>query len=158
MAAWKFPLTSLMFAAIFCLTGCEPKKGGSPPMKPEHHDAEEGPHGGAIAEWEGHGVHLHAEFTVKHEAEEATVYILGEDEKTAKPIAVTEISVTLKDPAVTIKLAAAPEKDDPKGMASRFVGKEKALKDPKDYEGTIGAMIDGKKFEGSFKEKSSHHH
>lgn len=156
MTAWKTLLAFSVFAVALGISGCE-HKGGTPPTKPEQHDAEAGPHGGAIAEWEGHGVHMHAEFTVKHEAEEATVYILGEDEKTAKPITATEITVTLKKPAVTFKLAAAPEKGDPKGLASRFVGKEKALKTEMDYEGTISAEIDGKKFEGKFKEKSDHH-
>ena len=47
-----------------------------------------GPHDGTLADWGGGKYHV--EFTVDHDKQEATVYILGGDEKTPSPIKVRQ--------------------------------------------------------------------
>lgn len=50
----------------------------------EGHSHGKGPHGGAVADWGGGAYHV--EFMVNHQTQEATVYVLGSDAKTAAPI------------------------------------------------------------------------
>ena len=49
-----------------------------------------GPHDGTLADWGGGKYHV--EFTVDHEKQEATVYVLGSDEKSPAPIKTDKIS------------------------------------------------------------------
>ena len=57
-----------------------------------------GPHEGAVADWGGGKFHV--EFTVDHDKQEATVYILGDDEKTATPIKAATILLKYQRPEV----------------------------------------------------------
>src|SRR5436190_17809198 len=113
MTRWKTLLASSLFAAILGAAGCGDRS--TSPTKPEEKHGEVGPHKGAIAEWD-ESDETHAEYTVDHKAKEATVYILDGEIKKAKPIAAKEITVTLKDPPVTFKLVAVPDKGDAAGM------------------------------------------
>ena len=99
-----------------------------PATKPDAHadHPSHGPHGGALAEWGDE--EYHAEFTVDHPTQQATVYILDGTAKKAKPIAAKRLTATLKTtPPVTVTLDAAPQAGDPPGQASRFAGKAAAL-------------------------------
>src|SRR5688572_788019 len=55
-----------------------------------------GPHGGTVTDWGGGAYHL--EFTVEHDKKQATVYVLGSDEKTPAPIKASKIHLVINDP------------------------------------------------------------
>ena len=94
-----------------CMVGCD-NKTASPtsqnpasdaqssqnPHKVEGHSHGAGPHDGTIADWGGGKYHV--EFTVDHDKQEATVFLLGTDEKTPSPIAAEEIQLSIKSPAM----------------------------------------------------------
>ena len=54
------------------------------PVAGEHPAHGAGPHGGTLTDWGGGAYHV--EFTVDHDKKEATVYIVGSDEKSPSPI------------------------------------------------------------------------
>src|SRR5262249_47806329 len=124
-------------AGLLAVVGCN--KGGNEERAaataaPKHDHPDGGPHGGALVEWGDEEYHL--EFTVDHKAQEATVYVLAGDAKTAKPIKTKELTLTLKlAPPVLIKLAASPQSGDPAATSSRFVGKHAALGVEQEFRG-----------------------
>jgi hypothetical protein len=132
------------------------KQDGKTPHVHDHPD--HGPHGGALAEWGEE--EYHAEFTVDHAKKQATVYILDGSAKKAAPIAAETINLTLTHakPAVEITLKADPDKDDPKGKSSRFVGTHDKLGEERPFEGEISAKIDDKPYTGSFHEEEEDEH
>lgn len=111
-----------------------------------------GPHDGTIADWGGGKFHV--EFTVDHEKQQATVYILGADEKTPTPIDASEIDISIVDPMMQFTLLAAPEESDPPGKASRFVGEHEKLAVVQEYAGTISGVVDGTPYSGDFAEEA----
>jgi hypothetical protein len=116
-----------------------------------HDHPSEGPHHGPLAEWGEE--EFHAEFTVDHKAQEATVYILDRSAKKAKPIEAKSVTLTLKvQPPVTLTLEAKPQERDPAGKSSRFVGKHAALGKEMEFTGTISGEVDGKPYAGDFKQ------
>ena len=114
-----------------------------------------GPHDGTLADWGGGKYHV--EFTVDHDKQEGTVYILGDDEKSPSPIKAEEIQLSIKDPAMQVTLKAMPQDGDPEGTASRFVGNHESLGVVQEYEGTITGVIDGTPYSGNFKEEPHGH-
>ena len=114
-----------------------------------------GPHDGTLADWGGGKYHV--EFTVDHNKQEATVYILGDDEKTPTPIKAEEIQLSIKDPMMQVTLKAVPLEGEPDGSASRFVGNHKSLGVVMEYAGTITGVIDGTPYSGDFKEEPHEH-
>lgn len=121
----------------------------------EGHSHGEGPHDGTIADWGGGKYHV--EFTVDHDKQEAAVYVLGSDEKTATPISAEEIQLSIKDPPMQVALKASPQEGDPEGAASRFVGNHEGLGVVQEYEGTIMGVVDDTPYSGNFKEVSHAH-
>ncbi len=119
------------------------------------HTHGEGPHGGVVSDWGGGKYHV--EFTVDHDKQEATVYILGDDEKTAVPVDAAEIIVAIKDPAFQVVLQASPQAGDPEGTASRFVGNHESLGIVREFEGSISAVVSGTPYSGNFKEEAHDH-
>ena len=127
-------------------------KGGG--KEPEHsHGA--GPHGGPLAEWGAEA--YHAEFTVAHAKQEVTVFILGGDAKTLAPITADKILLTIKRPKFQVELSATPQDSDPKGKASRFVGKHANFGKEQPFAGTISGEVNGKPYAGDFKEAAHEH-
>jgi hypothetical protein len=61
--------------------------------------------------------------------------------------------VKIVDPAIEIELKPEPQKDDPQGKSSRFVGKHPKLAKEQEFEGDIIGMVDGKLLKGHFKEE-----
>lgn len=121
----------------------------------EHnHDHEEGPHGGAIVDWDGGK--YHAEFTVDHDKQQATVYLMGPDAST--PLAMKlkdgEILLTIKEPAIQVTLKAQPQKGEADGKASVYVGTHKDLATKREFEGTLSAEHNGNGLSGPFKEEA----
>ena len=121
----------------------------------EGHSHAPGPHGGAFVDWGGGKFHV--EFLVDHENQEAATYVYGSDEKTPSPINATEISLTIKEPSLTIALKPVPQNGDPDGSASCFVGKHEILAKAQEYEGSLSGVVDGTPFSGKFKEDSHDH-
>lgn len=115
-----------------------------------------GPHDGTIVDWGGGKFHV--EFTVDHEKQQATVYILGTDEKTPVPISTESIEVSISEPEMLITLQASPQESEPQGQASRFVGSDEKLGTVKEYAGTITGLIDGTPYSGDFKEEAHGDH
>jgi hypothetical protein len=142
----------LGLALLGLVAGCghdhkhDPKK-----EKDSHsdHSHGKGPHGGAIADFGKY----HIEFDVDHKKEEAVVYVLKADMKTAAPIAAEKLTVKIKDPAIEIELKPAPQKGDPEGKASRFTGKHPKLAKEQEFEGEVTGLVDGKLHRGEFKEE-----
>lgn len=110
-----------------------------------------GPHDGTVADWGGGKFHV--EFTVDHDKQEGTVYILGADEKTATPIDAADIELSITDPVMQVTLKAVPQDSDPAGKSSRFVGNHEKLGVVQEYAGTISGVIDGTPYSGDFKEE-----
>jgi hypothetical protein len=109
-----------------------------------------GPHGGAVADWGGGAYHV--EFTVDHGRKEATVYVLGSDGKTAKPIKAEKITLSIDDPAFQVGLAAQPQGGEPAGESSRFVGKHENLGIVREFSGSITGELGGTPYAADFVE------
>lgn len=123
--------------------------------KHEHPSA--GPHKGALAEWGEEEYHV--EVTFDHKAKAVIIYILDEKAKKAKPIAASEVVLTIKGkPPVTLKVKANPEKDDPKGTSSRFAGTHDIFGKHQDFQGTVSGKVGNKPYSGDFKAKHDHDH
>ncbi|QDU92560.1 hypothetical protein [Lignipirellula cremea] len=120
------------------------------------HGHRAGPHDGVVADWGGGKFHV--EFTVDHSQQEATVYILGDDEKTPAPISAEEIQLSIKDPVMQVALKASPQEGDAEGSASRFVGTNEGLGVVQEYEGTITGVVDGTPYSGDFQEEAHGDH
>lgn len=146
-------------ASLILATGCSGS--GATPVAatrvakgstaPHGHGA--GPHDGALADW-GDGDY-HVEFTVDHDKKQATVYVLGSNEKTAVPIKAKDGQLTLNidEPAFQVVLKAVPETKDPEGTSSRFVGTHDSLGIVREFSGTISGEADGVPYVGRFKEE-----
>jgi len=116
----------------------------------QRHSHGAGPHDGAVADWGGGKFHV--EFTVNHDKKEATVHILGADQKTPVPIDAKEIQLDIEDPKLTAKLIAKPLDGEADGKSSRFVGNHDSLSVVKEYKGTISGTVDGTPYSGNFEE------
>lgn len=114
-----------------------------------------GPHDGTLADWGGGKYHV--EFTVDHNKQQATVYILGGDEKTPAPIRTDEIQLSINDPVMQVTLKAVPQDGDPEGSSSRFVGNHESLGVVQEYAGTITGVVDGTPYSGDFTEEPHGH-
>lgn len=121
----------------------------------EGHGHAPGPHDGTLVDWGGGAYHV--EFTVDHAKQQATVYILGSDEKTPEPIVAEAVLLTIKDPKLQIELSPQPQEGDPEGKSSRFVGTHEGLATVKEYEGTLSAAVDGTPYAGNFTEEAHGH-
>ena len=167
-------LTSILFVAVATVSGCNKDSrttddAANEPGTHVHADgtvhkdseSEEGhshdnpPHGGTITVWGVEKYHL--EFTVDHDKQEATVYILGDDVKTALPIATDEMTLAIKDPSFQVVLTASPQEGDPDGQSSRFVGNHESLRIVQEYEGAIFGKIGDTPYSGNFNEGPHDH-
>ena len=119
----------------------------------DHGDHGPGPHGGTVADWGGGKYHV--EFTVDHPKQQATVYILGSDEKSPVPVKAKDdqLLLTVKEPAFQVPLKADPQKGDADGKASRFVGTHEKLGKEQEFAGTISGEVNGTPYAGDFKEE-----
>jgi hypothetical protein len=122
----------------------------------EGHAHGAGPHEGTVADWGGGKYHV--EFTVDHDKQQATVYILGSDEKSPTPIDAASIELSIKDPEMQVTLQASPQDSDPAGKSSRFVGTHEKLGVVQEYAGTMTGVVDGTPYSGDFKEEAHGDH
>jgi hypothetical protein len=116
----------------------------------------EGPHGGVVTDWGGGAYHV--EFTVDHDKKEATVYILGSDEKTPAPIKADKLLLSINEPEFQAELKAQPLEGEAEGMSSRFVGTNDNLGIVREFAGTISGEVDGTPYAGDFKEEPHGEH
>lgn len=143
---------ALMALALASLLGS-----GKASAQDKHEHPATGPHKGALAEWGEEEYHV--EVTFDHKNKTAVIYILDGSAKKAKPIAAREIVLTIKGkPPVTLKVLAAPDKDDPQGSSSRFAGKHDLFGKHQDFEGTVSGKVGNKPYSGDFKAKHDHDH
>lgn len=131
-------------------------KGQSHDHSAEGHAHGVGPHDGTIADWGGGTYHV--EFTVDHDKQQASVYILGSDEKTPAPIDAESIELSISDPAMQVTLQPEPQQGDPEGMSSRFVGTHEKLAVVQEYAGTMTGVVEGTPYSGDFKEQPHDDH
>ena len=165
----RFALNTSLMLTLTLAVGCgeadkpapapnsTPTPAASTPAKDDHghkhaaHGA--GPHEGAVADWGGGKFHV--EFTVDHDKQEATVYVLGDDEKTPAPIKAADgkLLLSIKEPSFQVELTAMPLDGEAEGTASRFVGKNEKLGVVQEFEGTISGEVEGTPYAGDFKEE-----
>jgi hypothetical protein len=148
-------LTSVLTVCGLSLLGCSEKPAPAPSTTTPAastggHAHGAGPHGGAVADWGGGAYHV--EFTVDHDKKEATVYVLGSDGHTAKPIKAEKITLSIDDPAFQVDLAARPQDGEPDGESSRFVGKHENLGIVREFAGSITGELDGTPYAADFAE------
>lgn len=166
-------ITTMFLASIFSVVGCN-QKTVAPTVATDDHGHEHaagedhadhnvaghghgaGPHDGTVADWGGGKYHV--EFTVDHDKQEGTVYILGSDEKSPVAIDAESIDLSINDPVMQVTLAAAPQDSDPTGKASRFIGNHEKLGVVQEYAGTISGVVDGTPYSGDFKEEPHDDH
>jgi hypothetical protein len=110
-----------------------------------------GPHAGTIADWGGGKYHV--ELTVDHDQQQATVYILGSDERSPTPIDASSIELSIIEPAMQVILQASPQAGDPEGKSSRFIGTDEKLGVVQEYAGTLTGVVDGTPYSGDFQEE-----
>lgn len=156
---------AMMIAATGCNSGKAPEKGGGGKevakggkkdlKKGEEGHPHEGPHGGPLAEWGEE--EFHVEFTVDHKKQEARIYVLGPNAKTPVPVKTPKLMLSLKEPAIQLELIADPQKGEPAGSSSVFVGKHEKLSVERNFAGNIAGEVNGKRYEGDFKEDEHDH-
>ena len=127
--------------------------GGQKDKKKDDPHHEKGPHGGPIAEWGDEKYHV--EITVDNAKKTATAYILDGDAKKASPIKADSIKVTFTSvkPALQVVLKADPDKGDPKGSSSRFVGTNDKLADKIHLKGSVSGKVGDLPYAGDFELK-----
>lgn len=114
-----------------------------------------GPHDGAVADWGGGKYHV--EFTVDHEKKEATVYVLGSDEKTPAPVKADRLLLSIEQPAFQVELLPSPLEGETDG-ASRYVGTHDSLGVVQEFTGTISGEVEGTPYAGEFAEEAHADH
>jgi hypothetical protein len=151
------PVALLLFLFV---VGCGPTA-TSPPVapsgkaeEPAHNHPSAGPHGGPLVEWGADDLHL--EVMIDRPTATATVYVLGEDAKTAVPVTAKTLTLTVNgEPPTVVTLTATPQDGDTteKG-SSRFVGKHDALKKEERLSGSVSGQVAENKYTGKFREKA----
>lgn len=119
------------------------------------HSHGDAPHDGTLADW-GAGEY-HVEFTVDHEKQQATVYILGDDAKTPVSVRADKVLLSIKEPRVQTDLLPVPQEGDAEGTSSRFVGTHEALGVVQEFAGVISAEVDGTPYSANFEEEAHGH-
>ena len=154
--------------------GCQPPSGPAKSVAPaaekddhdhgpgghSHAGHGAGPHDGTLADWGGGKYHV--EFTVDHDKKEATIYVLGSDEKSPSPVKTTDgkLLLSITEPAFQVELTASPLEGEADGTASRYVGQHESLGIVREFAGTISAEIEGTPYAADFKEEphGAHEH
>lgn len=153
-------------AAIQFAVGCAPAPTPAPPPSTTppatanahghdhpHSGHGAGPHEGTLADWGGGKYHV--EFTVDHDKQEATVYVLGGDEKTPAAIAAKDgkLLLTIIEPSFQVELMASPLEGEAENTASRYVGLHENLGIVREFAGSISGEVDATPYAGDFKEE-----
>lgn len=126
----------------------------------EHAGHEHGPHEGEMIELAGGK--FHAELLHDHDTHTTTIYLLGEDAKTAAPIDAKELTmnVVVDGKPTQFSLPADAEASDPDGKSSKFELSDEGLCSALDTEGAkarLNAQIDGQAVTGDVPEHGHDH-
>ena len=149
-----------LIGVVALLAGCgdrpQPSENESSPAAASQADAPAhshgaGPHGGAVADWGGGEYHV--EFTVDHDARQATVYVLGGDAKSPAPIGAESLQLSISEPVFQVDLAPAPQAGDDAAASSRFVGQHENLGVVREFSGTISGEVGAIPYAGDFSEE-----
>ena len=143
--------------ALMVVSGCAKPTAeqGGPSAEPAPASAESkphthgsGPNGGVVFDLGAQ----HAEFTVDHDKQQATILFFE------RPVAATGLILNIQETKtahgttvapMTVTLAATDAAD---GKAAKFVGTDPGIGNVADFAGTVSGEIDGKPASGDFKE------
>lgn len=116
---------------------------------------EVGPNKMPVAEWGDEEYHVEVIPDAKAGTVTLLVYGNHDDLHKAKRKAIDAkgLTVAFKSPALTVKAAPSPDKGDPAGKSSRFVGKADGLEKLTKIEGTVSGKVGPKVYSGDFKQK-----
>lgn len=140
-------------------TGCDKAAAPTVPAKADDkkkddkhgvHEHGTGPHGGVIfdlGKW-------HAEFKPNHEKKEATVWILGMDEKTPAPVKAEKLRLVVANAKPKIEIDLLPTEKGADGAAHTFTGKHDGFGVEMEYKGTVSFQIGEKPYTGDFEEET----
>jgi hypothetical protein len=107
-----------------------------------------------IVEWGGEDYHL--ELLTDRTTGEVVVYVLDGSAKKVTTIPTQSITLSLVgSPPIVQTLEAKPQDGDPMGQTSRYVGQNEALKKDGTLTGAISGEVNGKKYSGEFKVRST---
>ena len=155
-------LTALSLIAAFA--GCnsrddefKPVAENQPAVEEEHHEHEEGPHGGHIIDL---GDHDYRAEIVMAEDRALTIYLLQHD--TDDPLAVdpagASLALLVDEKPVTVELEPQPQESDPEGQSSVFVvaaeNVPESITDEEALEGNLIVKVGDKQYTGAIE----HHH
>jgi hypothetical protein len=152
---------ALVAIGLLSAAGCSGNKDASKPIVKgkgtEHAHPDKGPHGGPLAEWGDEDFHV--EYVFDRDKKQVTYYILDGEAAKAMPVEAESVTLVLTHvtPQVDVTLKPEPEKADPEGKSSRFVGTHDALGEKGPFKGLIRGKIAGKKepYEDMFTEKAA---
>ncbi len=150
---WKTLTAAVLGLSLVWAAGCDPKKNTQKPdqKKDEDHAHGTGPHEGVVFDFGGGK--WHGEFLPDHDKKEATVWILGADEKTAAPIKAEKLRLVVSNTNPKIEIDLLPTDKGADGSASTFTGKHDGFGVKMEYKGTVTFTLDGKQYSGDFEEK-----
>lgn len=162
----RFTYSMLLLATLAVMVGCSEKTQRPADRSPstpaidsgageEGHSHGEGPNGGVVADWGGGKYHV--EFTVDHEAQQATVYVLDSDAQSLAPVKAESLLLTINDPSFQVELQSVPLEGEAEGTSSRFVGKHENLGIVQEFAGTISGMVEETPYAGDFQEEPHDH-
>ena len=117
----------------------------------DDHGHGNGPHGGVVFDFGGGK--YHGEFKPSHPDKNATLWILGSDEKTAAPDKVEKVRLVVSNTTPKIEIDLMPSDKNADGAASTFVGKDPGFGVEMEYKGTVTFTLNGKQYSGDFEEK-----
>lgn len=150
---WKMLTAAVLGLGLIWATGCdkkaEPTK--ADPKKEEEHAHGTGPHGGVVFDFGGGK--YHGEFKPDHGKKNATVWILGADEKTFAPIKAEKLKLIVSNTNPKIEIDLTPTDKSADGAASAFVGTNDGFGVEMEYKGIVTFSLGGKQFSGDFEEK-----
>lgn len=161
-------LLSVLLCLLGLLAGCgpEPRPGPKRPKaegakqdrekEEEDHSHGPGPHGGRVADWAGGKYHI--ELVVDREKKTARVYVLDGRAKKAMPLKLKDGQLTMAvtehqgKEAFTVPLKAQPQKNDPEGASSLYVGTHEQFGVERGLYGTVTGEMGGRSYSGDYEE------
>ena len=148
-------IASSVCAALLLVGGCAKSteqnlstEPAPPSTASEPHTHGNGPNGGVVFDLGAQ----HAEFTVDHDKQEATVLFFE------RPVAATELILNIHETQTADGTTVAPmtviltATDAADGKAAKFVGADPGIGNVADFAGTVSGEIDGKPASGEFQE------
>ncbi len=157
----KTLMTAVLGLGLVWATGCGKSDPTTAPKAEEKKDKDKGkgddhghgtgPHEGVVFDFGGGK--YHGEFKPSHTNKDATVWILGADEKTPAPIKADKLKLVVSNTNPKITIDLLPTDADKDGKASTFTGKDPGFGVEMEYKGTVAFVIDKKQYSGDFEEK-----